>query len=268
MFYLNYKKPKLIYIPIKDILPAFFKSRSYFETTRLDELSLSIKRYGVLQPVLVRKVGRKYEIIAGERRLRAAYIAGLEKIPAILREMSDDEAASCSIMENLQRENLTYLEESDSLCKLAENTGYNLHSLSYAICKNKDKVEEKIRFKKLSKDVRRSICYHKIPESHAKQVLRLTNDEMKLKVISKIVENNYDYTQTKELIEKLLIGEIPTVHTNKKYNKGDMRLFKNTMKRLVDMMKQNGFRAISSEKDDKDFYEYTIRVKKEKKTSA
>ena len=249
-------------IPIADISPAFYQSRRYFESLPLDELSRSIKRYGVLQPILVRKSGKRFEVIAGERRIRAAYAAGLSKIPAIVSNMSDTEAVTCGILENLHRETLSFLDLSDSYVKLSEMENYNLSSLAYALCKSDDSVENKLRFKRFSQSIRRLISYHKISEDHAKLVLRLNSEEKREKVVRKIAENGYTVSQTDELVEKILIGEMPTIQAKKKYGNGDLRLFKNTLKQTVSIMRKSGMKTYAEEQDTDRFFEYTIRVEK------
>jgi len=256
------KEPYYALIPINDILPALYQPRRYFETAPLDELSRSIKRHGVLQPILVRKIGKKYEVISGERRIRAAHIAGLNKIPAIISNMSDSEAVTCSILENIQRENLTFFDECDSYGFLAEKENFNLSSLAYTLCKSDKKVEGKLRFKRFSKPLRRLISYHKISEDHARLILRLDSDEKREKVIRKIVENSYDINQTGELVDKILAGECPVVQSNKKYGNGDLRPFKNTLKQTVSIMRKSGMKAFSTEEDTDGYFEYTIRVEK------
>lgn len=256
------KEPYYALIPISDILPALYQPRHYFETLPLDELSRSIKRHGVLQPILVRKTGKKFEVVAGERRIRAAHIAGLTKIPAIVSNMSDSEAVTCSILENIHRENLTFLDESDSYKFLAEKEGYNLSSLAFTLCKSDDKVEGKLRFKRFSDSIRKLISYHKISEEHARLILRIGSDEKREKVIRKIVENGYDVNQTDELVEKILIGEMPTIHSKKKYGNGDLRLFKNTLKQTVSIMRKSGMKTFAKEQDTEGYFEYTIRVEK------
>ena len=257
-------KNHFTYIPLIDILPAIYQPRHYFESARLDELSRSIKRYGVLQPILVRRVGKKYEVIAGERRIRAASIAGLTKIPAIVCSMSDTDAAACALLENLQRENLSYLDESDGYIQLSKQEKYNISSLAYALCSSDDKIEEKMRYRRFSSDVRKLISYYKISEEHARLILRLGGNDMRIKVIKKIAENSYDVSQTSELVEKLISGEMPVVQPKKKYGSGDLRPFKNTLKQTVDIMKRSGVKATATEHDSEDCYEYTIRVEKAK----
>ncbi len=258
------KMPYYTNLPISDILPAMYQSRRYFESTSLDELSRSIRQHGVLQPILVRKTGKKYEVIAGERRIRAAYAAGLYKIPSIVYSMSDKDAAACGIHENLHRENLTFLDESDSFSHIAQVENYSLPDLAYTLCKSDDAVENKLRFKRFSQTIRRLISYHKIPEEHAKLILRLSSDEKKEKVIRKIVENGYDVAQTDELVEKILIGEMPTIQAKKKYGNGDLRLFKNTLKQTVNIMRKSGMKTFVTEQDTEGYFEYTIRVEKAK----
>ena len=256
------KSPKFVYIPISEIMPSLYQPRHYYETTRLDELSRSIRRYGLLQPVLVRKIGRKYEVVAGERRIRAANIAGLTKVPAILMDISDSDAATCAIIENIQRENLTFLDESDAYSKISAAEGYNISSLAYAMCKDDKLIEEKIRFKRFSPAVRKTISYYKISEENAKHILRLGSEETRMKVLKKVAENRYDPGQTSELVEKILVGEIPVIHSNKKYSSTDLRPFRNTLKQTVDIMKRSGVRATASEHESEDWYEYTIKVNK------
>ena len=257
-------KPTFLNILIKDILPSPYQPRKYYNSLLLDELSRSIKMYGVLQPILVRRINKKYEIISGERRIRAAEIAGLKKIPAYILDFSDTEARICSIIENIHRENLTYLDESECMSRIADSENLNLPSLGYVLCKDEKLVEEKLRFRRFSPIISKKIAYYKIPEEHAKQILRLSDDETREKVIFKIADDGYDIKQTKELVEKLLLGETPQIETKKKYSKGDLRLFKNTLNQTVTIMKKSGMKTTAREFDSENFYEYVIRVEKAK----
>ena len=256
------KLPMLTEILITDILPPKDNLRRYFEITKLDELSRSIKRYGVLQPVLLRRSGKKYEMISGERRLRAASLAGLRRIPAIVTELSDCDAAAVSLIENIQREELSFLDECDGLCRLAENECLSVPNLAYTLSVPDSEVEEKLRFVKLPHSVRKAITYNKITEAQAKQLLRLDSEETAIKVARKIVENGYDTSQTRELVEKILVSEMPVLHASKNYSSGDLRLLRNTLNKTVDIMNRSGMRTKATERDEDGCYEYTIRVEK------
>ncbi len=257
-------KPALLNIPLENILPAEYNPRKYYNSLRLDELSRSIKMYGVLQPILVRKIGKKYQVISGERRIRASEIAGLKKIPAYVTNISDKDALIYGILENIQRENLTYIDECDSYLKLSENFKLNIPSIANTLCCDEKTIENKMRFKNMSSKIRKTISYYKISEEHAKILLRLPDDETRKRVITKITEENYDINQTKELVEKILLGELPAIKLKKKYNKTDLRLFKNTLNQTVSIMKKSGIRLSAKELDNENFYEYTIRVEKAK----
>ena len=256
------KMPVLTEVLISDILPPKDNLRRYFEITKLDELSRSIKRYGVLQPLLLRRAGKKYEMVAGERRLRAASLAGLRRVPAIITELSDCDAAAVSLIENIHREELSFLDECDALRRLSENECLNIPNLAYTLSVTDSRIEDKLRFNALSQSVRKAVAYNKISEETAKQLLRLDSEETALKVAKKIAENGYDTSQSRELVEKILISEMPVLQTAKKYNGGDLRLLRNTLNKTVDIMKRSGMRAKTSEHDEDDCYEYTIRVEK------
>ena len=263
MFKFKKKKlPLLTEILISDILPPLQKPRRYFEITKLDELSRSIRRYGVLQPILVRPLGKKYEIIAGERRLRAASLAGLRRIPSIVMNMSDSDAAAAALIENMQRENLSFLDESGGMRSLAENECMSVSNLAYMLSVTDETVEQKLRFEKLPVSVKKAILYNKITEEQAKQIMRLDDEETMLKVAKKIALNGYDTSQTRELVEKILLSEMPVLQPNKKYKGGDLRLIRNTLNKTVDIMKRSGMRAKASERDEDGCYEYTIKVEK------
>lgn len=253
---------KIVYLPISDILPNPHQPRKNFEPQNLDGLCRSIKSYGILQPVCVRRIGKRYELISGERRIRAAHMAGYDKVPAIIYQITDEELAEYSLMENVQRENLSFFEESEGYNLLLNSRKMNQDGIACRLGKKRIFIENKVRLLRLSPKIRKIIQNHNLTEQHAKLLLRLNNEESQMKVLEKVIENDYDTQHTEELVDKLLLNEIPTLESNKSYCMKDLRVFTNTLKQTVDIMTRSGIKASSHQQDYDSHIEYTITIEK------
>ena len=143
-------KDKVLYIPVEDILPNRFQPRLAFNEKELNDLASSIIKYGVIQPIVVRKIGEKYEIIAGERRYKASCLAGLKRIPAIMNNTDDDTSAEIALLENLQRKNLTVIEEAQSYKKLM-NRGFTQDDIAQKLGVSQSSVANRLRLLNLPK---------------------------------------------------------------------------------------------------------------------
>lgn len=197
------EKDKIIYVSVDDIIPNRFQPRLAFDEKELNSLSESIKKYGVIQPIVLRKIGEKYEIIAGERRYKASLLAGLMKIPAIINQTDDNTSAEIALLENLQRKNLTVIEESQSYKKLLDR-GFTQDEIANKLGVSQSSIANKLRLLNLPKEVQEALLYNKISERHARSLLSLNNKEKQIQLLNKIINEKLTVKQTEEEISDIL----------------------------------------------------------------
>jgi len=196
---------RVISIPIDDITPSPYQPRMQIAADSLEELSASIKEKGVVQPIVVRSMGSdKYEIIAGERRLRASKLAGLSEIPAIVREVSDVEAMEIAITENIQREDLNSIELARAYFALMNQFNLTQEQLAQAIGKSRPAVANTIRLLQLPQEVQEQVLSGKLSMGHARALLSLEKENLQISACKQIVEFDLSVRQTEKLVQKLL----------------------------------------------------------------
>ncbi len=179
---------QVLNVPIEDIIPNRFQPRLSFDENALKELATSIKEHGIIQPLVLRRLGEKYEIIAGERRYKAAKMAGLTKVPAIISNMDDKSSAEVAIVENVQRKDLTSIEEAKSYKALLDKGYLTQEELAKKMGLSQSNIANKLRLLSLSKNVQDAIIEGKISERHARSLLQLPNEEEQDKWLNKIIE--------------------------------------------------------------------------------
>lgn len=204
---------KVVELPLDDVLPNRFQPRIKFNEEAITELSESIKEHGVIQPIVVRPVGDRYEIIAGERRFKASTLAGLSTIPAIIINLNDKDSAEVALIENVQRQDLTPIEEAISYKKILDMGYLKQEDLAEKIGKSQSAIANKLRLLNLDEDVQEALLNGKISERHARSLLKLTNKEDQVKLLNKIITERLTVRKTDEEINKMLNGE------NKEVNK-------------------------------------------------
>ena len=195
---------KIILLDVNDILPNRFQPRIKFREDSLNELSESIKKYGVIEPIVVRPIGDKYEIIAGERRYKACLLAEKTKVPAIVTSLDDKDSAEVALIENVQREDLTPIEEAVSYKKILEMGYLTQEDLAAKLGKNQGTVANKLRLLNLTEEVQEALLEEKISERHARSLLKLKNEKQQIDMLNKIIENRLTVRRTDEEIEKVL----------------------------------------------------------------
>lgn len=259
-------KDEIKEIDMNLIVPNPYQPRRNFDQAHLDELAQSIKQYGVLQPIILRKVGQNYEIVAGERRFRASQILNLKTITAIIRDLSDSEIAEMALIENLQRQDLNFFEEAEGYAKLITEFSITQEEIAAKIGKSQSTVANKLRLLNLAPQVRQQISVEVITERHARALLKLENAEQQLKILKKIYEQNLNVRQTDELIEASLIKSetIKKERIKRKITKvvKDMRIFLNTIRGAVQTIQNAGMDAEISERENEDYLEVLIRLPK------
>lgn len=252
---------KVMNVPIEAIMPNPNSSRRIFDDSELWQLSYSIRTYGVMQPVIVRRLGiGVYELIAGERRLRASKLAGKKTIPAILFEASHDAAVVMNMVENTQRSNLSFVEEAKSYDHYIKRYGFSVSELAKKLGKNPYEIDNKIRILKLPPEVVNKLAGHSLTEFHANALLRLSDKNLQKEVIDIIISRGFDVAQTDAYVDKLLSGKI----FGKRGTKGikDDKIVPRTLEQLSVVLAESGISAVLKSRDLKNSIQYTITVAK------
>ena len=191
---------------VEDIIPNRFQPRLTFDEKALQELSDSIKVHGVIQPLVLRKVGNKYEIIAGERRYKASCMAGLKKVPAIVRELTDNESAEIALIENIQRKNLSSIEEAQSYKNLLQRGYITQDELAKKLGVSQPTIANKLRLLNLCDEVQNALLNEQISERHARSLLQIANPDDQKKMLNRIVKERLTVKQLDNEIKKMSQG--------------------------------------------------------------
>lgn len=251
-------------LPIHLVMPNPNQPRKVFNHDALKELSESIRQYGIIQPITVRKTREgTYELIAGERRLRAATLAGLLKIPAIIIEMEDDDSAIVALVENIQRQNLSFMEEALAYRQLIEKCHLTQEELAKKVGKTQSAVANKIRLLKLPQSIREIIKDNSLSERHARCLLRLDTEDKQIYAARRVVDFSLSVKQTEDLVDRI-IKEGTKENPVKKNTRSitDMRVFFKTISKAVSLMNDRGIEATARKDETDTHYEYVIRIKK------
>lgn len=257
-------------IPIIKIRPNKAQPRRVFDENELSALSRSIQENGILQPLTVRKVSAtEFELVAGERRLRAAALAGLRKVPCILVKCSDKESAIYALLENLQRADLGFFEEARGISRLIRRYGLTQEQAAVKLGKTQSTIANKLRLLKLSPEEQEWIDNAGLSERHARALLRIEDETLRHEALSKIVADGLNVKQSEELVNILLhtTPQRKPAGRSKAVIK-DIRIFLNTINRAIDTMRLSGIDAQSQKTDTDNFIEYTIRIPKSQLSKA
>lgn len=253
------------HIPIDQIVSSPYQPRTIFDEERIEELAQTIHTHGMIQPIVVRQVGETYELIAGERRWRACQKLGYTTVPVILREMTDSQAASVALIENLQREGLTAIEEAVAYAQLLELHGLTQESLAQRLGKGQSTIANKLRLLNLPQPVQESLMARKISERHARALLSLgQQEELQLKVLGEVIDKELNVKQTEARVKALQEAQVPVKKPRKISFSRDVRLAINTIRQSLDMIKNSGIDCEQAEQDHEEYYEFVIRVPKTK----
>ncbi len=262
---------EVLYLGITKIIPNPDQPRKHFDGDSLKELAMSIKEYGVLQPLTVRYSRGKYLLIAGERRLRASKIAGLKYVPTIIINLDDEKSAVLALIENLQRQDLNYIEEAFGYYKLLKEYNITQENLAKKVGKNQSTIANKLRLLKLTDKVKIFLLQNDLTERHGRAILKIENEEEQLTILNKVVKNDLNVKKTEDLVQKFLEK---SQNTEKKKNEykvkriiKDIRIFTNTINQAVDIMKESGVDTdyIINETDDGYKIVIDVNYKKEVK---
>ncbi len=257
---------EILYLPIDMIKANPYQPRKFFDKAGLMELSASIKEYGLMQPITVRVVnGNTYELVAGERRLRASKMAGLTSISAILVQASEQDSAILAMIENIQRQNLHFIEEAVGLLNLMRDYSLTQEEVAVKVGKSQSAVANKFRILRLSRDVQRFIIEHELTERHARALLKLPTEAEQLDVLKKVVRDDLTVKKTEDLIEKLLAGKAKPQAEKKKEQKirgffRSIHVFTNVFEETVDNLNEFGFPATYEQREVDDGVEIVIKI--------
>ncbi len=268
---LRMREREVARIPIDAIRPNPYQPRRVFAQDALEELCASIKQYGLLQPISVRKLGSdSFELIAGERRLRACRMAGMKFIDAIIFSTYEQDSAVIAMMENLQRENLHYMEEAEGYQNLIRDHGLSQDELARRLGKNQSTIANKMRILKLPMAVKRMLLQYNLTERHARALLRLHDEEMQMHVIQIIVQQNLNVKATEDLVERTISRmygiekeEEEQSRTRPSKISGfvrDTRLFVNSLRTVVQQMADAGLNPKLESKDKEEGMEIKIWI--------
>lgn len=256
------KKISEIPVNLIDVNPD--QPRKNFGEEELLELTESIKEYGVIQPIIVKKDCKgNFTLIAGERRLRAAILAGLEKIPAMVRDADEQSSAIIALVENIQRENLGYMEEAQAYNKLIEEYGITQGELAAKVGKKQSTISNKIRLLTLPEDIQDALVSNKLTERHARALLKLTDDEVRRYVIERVISHNLNVRQTEKLIDDILVKQQEEQRKKNKISYISYKLYINSIRKTFNEIFQMESGAKYTQEDKGDFYEVKITIPKQ-----
>lgn len=261
--FLSLKKQvnKVVEVDISSILPNPHQPRTEFEESDIRPLAESISQNGILQPISLRKIGDKYELIAGERRLRAAKMCGFSSVPCIVHDISERNSAILALVENIQRQDLSFFDEAVAIEKLISLYGMTQEDAAAKLGKAQSTIANKLRLLRLSKDERELIVQFNLTERHARTLLRLGSQQDRLTVLEKVVKNNLNVERTEHLVDEFIGAQ----HKKKSYKKrskvfSNVRIFVNTINKAVETMQLAGIAADSKKIQGEEYIEYRVRI--------
>ena len=249
------------YIPLGRIRPNPQQPRRSFDEEGLAELAASIRSCGILQPLTVRRAGEGYELVAGERRLRAARIAGLREVPCLVAQVGEEDSALLALMENLQRRDLDCWEEAQAIARLISRYGLSQEEAARRLGRAQPTVANKLRLLRLPEDVRALLRENGLTERHARALLRLQDPEVQRRAAGDMVRRGMNVAQAEAYVEKLLqSAQVTPPRGRSTYIIKDVRLFLNSVDRGLHLMRQAGVDAGWNRQDTDREILLTIRI--------
>ncbi len=255
-------------LPHDTIKPNPHQPRVRFDYNELEGLACSIRANGLLQPINVRSLADgSYELISGERRLRAARMIGMSKIPCVVMNVSDQQSALFAIIENVQRQNLDFFEEAVAIDKLISEHGLTQEDIAKKLGKAQSTLSNKLRLLRLPEEMRDKIAYAGLTERHARALLTLADNPTRGRVLDLVIERRLTVAETERLISD--------IHRRSKHKKKpqtraykDMRIFLNTLNHAVDTIRKAGIEADTAKSETDEYFEYVIRISKPEEASV
>lgn len=255
---------QIVEIPTEKLLPNPYQPRKQFKSEDMLSLANSIKENGVLQPLLCRQINNSdyYEIVAGERRLRASILANLQKVPCVIIECDYESSAVFSILENIQRSDLGFFEEAQAISQLISHFGLTQEQIGKKLGKSQSALSNKLRLLKLPVDVRYFIEKEGLTERHARALLRLDNEKDMWTTLKLISEKHLNVEQTDAYIDTITDKKVKPHHNVVKIFK-DVRIFVNTFNKAIQTMKDAGINAESDKTETEEYIEFRVRIPKD-----
>ena len=260
---------KVLMIPTIRIRPNKTQPRRNFDEDELFSLSQSICENGILQPLTVRKINQtEYELIAGERRLRAGVMAGLNKVPCVVLKCNDKESAVFALIENIQRTDLSMFEQARGIARLIRKYGLTQEQAAIKLGKKQSTVANKLRLLKLTFEEQEWILSDNLSERHARALLRIEEETLRREALSRIITDNMSAGESESFITDVLMKNSCEMSKNppkgeKKIAIKDVRIFVNTINKAVDTMRLSGINAISRKNETDEYIEYTVKIPKQ-----
>lgn len=257
---------KVVEISTEKICSNPNQPRTDFEDDDLTALSESIAQNGILQPLSVRRRGDEYELIAGERRLRAAELCGLESVPCIIHDISEQSSAILALVENIQRQDLSFFDEAAAIEKLISYYGMTQEEAAEKLGKAQSTIANKLRLLRLTSDERMLITKHNLTERHSRALLKLASPEERISVLEKVINNKLNVDRTEKLVDDY-IGIKKEKQSYRKRSRvfQNVKIFVNTINKAVETMQAAGILADSRKIQSEDYIEYRVRIPLQKK---
>ena len=256
---------RVLLLPAADIRPNPRQPRQVFEEAGLRELAASIRRHGILQPLTVRRMPEGWELIAGERRLRAARMAGLETVPCIEATADGGESALLALVENLQRQDLHYFDEAAAIATYLKETGATQEETAAQLGRSPSALANKLRLLRLSPACREILVQNGLTERHARALLRLEDEEERLSAARHIADRQLNVAQAEQYIEhRLAVLQSTPPAGRRTFILKDVRLFLNSLDRGLKLIREAGVSAESRREDTEDAILLTIRIPKQR----
>ena len=247
---------RVIFLPVRSIRPNPDQPRKIFREEALTELAESIRRHGILQPLSVRRAGSSYELIAGERRLRAGILAGLTEVPCIIMTMDEKESGLAAMIENLQRQDLDFIEEAAGIARLMERWSMSQEQAARLIGKSQSAVANKLRILRHSQPVLDALREAELTERHARALLKLPTEAEKLSAIAFVARQNLSVARTEQYIETLLAGH------KEQNNRVDLSSFLSRLDQTLQRIQLSGVPAVSERRETDRQIVVTITIPK------
>jgi len=255
-----YDSGRVLHLPVDMIVPNPHQPRSIFSQPELEELADSIRSLGILQPLTVRRKDGQWELVAGERRLRAAKLAGLETVPCLSIRADGQASSLLALVENLQRRDLDFWEEALALRRLTDSFHLSQEEVARRVGKSQSAVANKLRLLKLPEEALTLLRDGGCTERHARALLRLEDSQLQCEIAARAAELNLTVAQTETLVEELLSAQASVPRKRPLFLLKDVRLFLNTLTRSLDLMRSAGVDAQFSREDTEDSILLTIQI--------
>lgn len=256
------EKEGILWIEPSRILPSCDQPRAIFEEQPLKQLAQSIAAHGVLQPLVVQQEAEHYRLIAGERRLRASKLAGLSKVPCLLTEKTPEEAAKLSLIENLQREDLSFFEEAAAYRRLMETCNLTQLQLAKEVSKDPSTIANKLRLLKLPLSAQIMIRKYNLTERHARALLRVPNNDLLMELLEKIIEHSMNVQEAETLIASTIAPKDPKKKPRRIASIKDVRLCINTLNHTIATLRRAGIKPQTQINENERFVEYKVLIPK------